>query len=404
MAEAPWLTLLGIGDDGAESLTPAQRRALDGARLVVGSRRVLDRLTLGERQVLDWSAGVQATIRQILARRGEPVCVLATGDPMHYGIGATLLAHVAASEMRILPSPSAFSLAAARLCWPLQDVAQISLHGRAVERLAAHLSEGRRILALTSDGGTIGQAADILRKSGYGGSRLVILEHMGGPQERVVETIADQIGEGRFADFNTLAIECRADAPPMADGAVPGLPDDAFRHDGQLTKREVRAVVLAHLRPAWGRMLWDVGAGCGSVAIEWMRAAEGARAVAIERDAGRLAMLRENAGRLGAPDIDVVEGRAPEALADLDAPQAVFIGGGLSGAGVFDACWTALCPGGRLVATAVTLESEARMLALHAEHGGELVRIAVSRAEPVGRFSGWKPFMPVTLWTLEKPR
>ncbi|WP_099864810.1 precorrin-6y C5,15-methyltransferase (decarboxylating) subunit CbiE [Pararhizobium haloflavum] len=404
MAEAPWLSILGVGDDGADGLTPAQRRALDGARMVVGSRRVLDRLTLGESQVTDWSAGVQATIGQILARRGEPVCVLATGDPMHYGIGATLLAHVAADEMRVLPSPSAFSLAAARLGWPLQDAAHISLHGRAVERLAAHLSEGRRILALTSAGGTAGEAARILCEAGYGASRLTVLEHMGGPQERMVETTAEMIGDERFADFNTLAIECWANVRPIVDGTGPGLPDDAYRHDGQLTKREVRAVVLAHLRPAAGRLLWDVGAGCGSVAIEWMRAAEGARAVAIERDAGRLAMLRENAARLGAPDIAAIQGEAPDVLSGLDAPHAVFIGGGLSGAGVFEVCWTALRPGGRLVATAVTLESEARMLALHADHGGELVRIAVSRAEPVGRFSGWKPFMPVTLFSLEKPR
>ncbi|MBW3095746.1 precorrin-6y C5,15-methyltransferase (decarboxylating) subunit CbiE [Pseudohoeflea coraliihabitans] len=404
MAEAsPWLTILGIGDDGLDSLTPPARTLFEQARTIIAPQRVLEKIDCGDREVIAWTFGVKETIALLKARRGTPVTVLATGDPMHFGIGATLLRNLQATEMRVLPSPSAFSLAAARLGWPLQEVAAISLHGRSVHALAAQLFPGQRILALTSTGRTVHEAAALLRQHGYGRSALSVLEHMGGRAERCLRLTAAELDETeRFADFNTLAIECLADAGSVPVGAVPGLPDQLFEHDGQLTKREIRAVTLAHLAPRPAALLWDIGAGCGSVAIEWMRAAPGARAIAIEQKSERRALIAANALALGVPTLDIREGRAPEALAGLAPPDAVFIGGGLSDAALFDALWPVLKAGGRLVANAVTVEGEARLIALQAAHGGELVRMQISRAEPVGRFHGWKPLMPVTLWSVRK--
>jgi len=404
MVEAPWLTLLGIGDNGLNSLTPPARALFEASRTVIAPERVLAEIDVGDREVIPWTFGVRQTISLLKARRGTPVTILATGDPMHYGIGATLMRHIEAAEMRVIPTPSAFSLAAARLGWALQEVATISLHGRSVHLLAAHLTPGNRIIALTSTGRTIGEAADILVARGYGASRMIVLEHMGGRGERQIEMEADAIVAELpiFADFNTLAVDCAAGEGTALLGSVPGLPDDAFEHDGQLTKREVRAVTLSRLAPVPGALLWDVGAGCGSVAIEWMRAARGARAIAIEEHEARRAMIGANALSLGTPGLEIVGGAAPGALAGLPAPDAVFIGGGISTDGLFEACWAALRPGGRLVANAVTVEGEARLAALSARHGGEMVRLQVSRAEAVGRYRGWKPMMPVTLWSSVK--
>jgi precorrin-6B C5,15-methyltransferase / cobalt-precorrin-6B C5,C15-methyltransferase len=401
----PWLTIIGIGEEGVAGLSSRALAAIAGADAILGARRVLDALSgvdLTGKTVLDWSDGFEPTMAAILSRRGSPLVILATGDPMHFGIGSTLARHIPPAEMAIVGAPSAFSLAAARLGWPLQNVACISLHGRPVARLAAHLADGQRILALTSDGQTVQEAAAILARAGYGASRLTVLEHLGGPRERIVDLKAREAQGQLFADFNTLAITCIADAGVMIDGPMSGLPDDAFEHDGQMTKREIRAAVLAHLRPGGSRLLWDVGAGCGSVAVEWLRAAPLARAIAIEPVERRLAMIRANAETLGVPHLSIVEGRAPSGLAGLAQPDAVFIGGGISTDGTFETAWAALRGNGRFVASAVTLESEARLLDLHARFGGNLVRMAVSRAEPVGRFMGWKPLMPVTLWSVTK--
>ncbi|MEQ8480462.1 MAG: precorrin-6y C5,15-methyltransferase (decarboxylating) subunit CbiE [Hoeflea sp.] len=400
----PWLTLIGIGDNGLDSLTPPARTLFDQARTIIAPARVLERIECGDREVIAWTFGVEKTIEVLMARRGSPVTILATGDPMHFGIGATLMRDLDASELRVIPSPSAFSLAAARLGWPLQNTTQISLHGRSVHGLSAHLQACGRIIALTSNGSTVLEAADILAERGFGASVMTVLEHMGGPDERIQRMRADAVAKERpaFADFNTLAIDCVAAPEALWLPAVPGLPDDAFDHDGQMTKREIRAVTLARLGPVPGALLWDIGAGCGSVGIEWMRAARSAHAIAIEPIERRRAMIVRNAEVLGTPSIDVIAGRAPDALDGLAAPDAVFIGGGISGNGVFEAAWAALESGGRLVANAVTVESEARLFALQSAHGGELARLQVSRAEPVGRYLGWKPSMPVTIWSVTK--
>ncbi|MAY61299.1 MAG: cobalamin biosynthesis bifunctional protein CbiET [Rhizobiales bacterium] len=404
MPTDPWLTLLGVGDNGLDSLTPAARALFDAARTIIAPARVLEEIDTGNREVIPWTFGVSQTIELLLQRRGDPITILATGDPMHFGIGATMMRHIGADEIRVIPTPSAFSLAAARLGWAQQDVAMISLHGRSVHALSAYLQPGNRIIALTSTGRTIGAAANILVERGFGGSRIAILEHMGGRREKIVEMAARDIraGSAVFADFNTLAVECVADPDAACLSPVPGLPDEAYEHDGQLTKREIRAATLAHLGPMPGALLWDIGAGNGSIAIEWMRTARGAKAIAIESDAAGCERIAANAMTLGTPTLDIRHGEAPLTFEGLDAPDAVFIGGGMSEEGILEAAWAALKPGGRLVANAVTVESEARIFGLRDHFGGELVRMQVSRAEPVGRFLGWKPMMPVTLWSVRK--
>jgi precorrin-6B C5,15-methyltransferase / cobalt-precorrin-6B C5,C15-methyltransferase len=402
--EQPWLTLIGIGDNGLDGLAPFARQVFDQARTIIAPARVLERIECGDREVIAWTFGVRKTIDLLMARRGTPVTILATGDPMHFGIGATLMRDLDASELRVIPSPSAFSLAAARLGWALQTVAQISLHGRSVHGLSTHLRPGGRVIALTSDGSTILEAADILVARGFATSEMTVLEHMGGPGEQIHRMRADEVAAKRpaFADFNTLAIDCIAGPGTVLRPAVPGLPDEAFDHDGQMTKREVRAATLARLGPVPGALLWDIGAGCGSVGIEWMRAALSAHAIAIEPVEKRRQMIARNAEILGTPSIEIIAGTAPEALNGLAGPDAVFIGGGITGDGVFEAAWAALKSGGRLVANAVTVESEARLFGLRSAHGGELARLQVSRAEPVGRYLGWKPSMPVTIWSVTK--
>lgn len=398
----PWLTILGIGDGGADTLTPAQLALLDEAETVIAPDRVLDKIDLADKNVEPWSGRLHEIIDDLADRRGQRVTVLATGDPMHFGVAATLLRRMAKSEMRIIPSPSAFSLAAARLGWALQDAECISLHGRPVQQLRLFLAPRAKIIALTSDGATVGAAAEILCGAGHGAAKLTVLEHMGGADERIVKLRANSVGERAFDDFNTLAIECPAGKGIAACGRMAGLPDEAFSHDGKITKREVRAVTLGLLRPYPGAVLWDIGAGCGSVSVEWMRAARGALAIAVEPRKDRSGRIGENALALGVPGLKIVTGKAPGALKGLEQPDAVFCGGGITGKGVFEAAWAGLRRGGVFVANAVTLESENRLLALHARHGGELTRIAVSRVEAVGRLTAWRPAMPVTIWSAVK--
>jgi precorrin-6B C5,15-methyltransferase / cobalt-precorrin-6B C5,C15-methyltransferase len=331
---------------------------------------------------------------------------------MDYGAGANLMRRFSPDDVRVLPVPGAFSLAAARMVWSLPDVETLTVHGdsrdRALETLALHLAPGARWLVLSRDGRTPAEVAALLTAHGYGPSAITVLEHLGGPDERRLDGIADSWAEAETADLNTLAVECLAGPAARILSRAPGLADEAFESDGQLTKREVRAVTLAALAPLPGQVLWDVGAGSGSVAIEWLRALPQrrpagrgtARAVAIERDADRRAMIARNAAALGVPQLQIVGGEAPAALAGLrPAPDTVFVGGGIAQPEMLDACWSALRPGGRLVANAVTVEGEARLIGFHGTHGGDLTRLAVSRAQPVGRLSAFKPLMEVTQYS-----
>ena len=398
----PWLTVIGVGADGLIGLPPAHRALIDSAGAVWGSDRLLaDPLIPADKRV-PWGRPFAAGLERLLARRGQPTVLLATGDPMLWGVGAILAGHLPRRELCVLPAPSCLSLAAARLGWPLHETSQISLHGRPADRLRLALVPNARILALTAGTETYRQAAGILAETGFGQSRLTILEALGGPDERIIETDLDGLRDGSFADLSVLAIDVVAGPGTPVLPRIPGLPDNAFRHDGQLTKREVRAATLAALGPLPGRLLWDVGAGSGSVAIEWLRAEPGARATAIERDPTRRAMIAENVTALGTPDLTIVAGEAPGCLAGLERPDVVFLGGAVSDNAVFEACWTALLPGGRLVANAVTLEGERALIDRQARFGGELARIAVSTLSPVGRYRALEPGMAVLQWRTEK--
>ena len=329
--------------------------------------------------------------------------MLASGDPFHYGVGAVLARKIDAREMNVIPAPSAFSLAAARLGWSLPHTVLLSVHGRTLDLVRPHLQPGARILALTSDGEGPAALAKLLAEIGFGASRLTVLEALGGPRERIRTTRANDYSLGVVDALNTVAIEVEASPGARVLARTSGLADDLFEHDGQITKREVRAVTLSSLAPCRGELLWDIGAGSGSVAIEWMLADPSMRAIAIEQRADRAARIRRNAAAFGVPGLEVVEGAAPAVLSGLATPDAVFVGGGATDAGVLDSAARALRPGGRLVVNAVTLETEALLLARHAALGGELIRIAIARADAVGQMTGWRPAMPVTQWLWTKP-
>jgi precorrin-6Y C5,15-methyltransferase (decarboxylating) len=364
----------------------------------VGSERLLTLVPESPAERLLWPSPFDAMVDELARARGRRVVVLASGDPLNYGVGRKLLRHFAIAEVRFLPHLSAFSLAAARLGWPLPDVETLSLHGRGAALFVSSIAPGVRSLALTAGEDTVREVARRLVARGYGASALTVLEHMGGPAERRFAFTARNLPETAIADLSTLAVECRPEPGAALLPRVPGLPDDAFRHNGQITKREVRAITLAALAPYPDALLWDVGAGSGSVAIEWMRAARGAQAVAFERHAGRLALIAENAADLGAPSLEIVAGDFLDTHSGRPPPDAVFIGGGVSNMRLFEAAWEPLKPGGRFVANAVTLDGEARLAALNAAHGGELVRIEVAYAEPVGQHMTMRPRLGVTQW------
>ncbi|MGF6327211.1 precorrin-6Y C5,15-methyltransferase (decarboxylating) [Pseudomonas sp. BS3782 TE3695] len=398
----PWLTVVGIGEDGFKGLGKNARRALLGASRIFGGQRQLDLLPVcirGERQL--WPSPF--TLEPLLALRGEPVCVLASGDPMFFGVGASLARQLPGAEMTILPAPSSVSLAAARLGWPLQDVVTLSVVARPVAALNAHMSSGVRLLVLSNDGQTPAAIAALLRERGFGASRLTILEHLGGDAERRIEGVANNWSEPQVADLNLIAIECIAEPNTPRLSRLAGLPDSAFKHDGQLTKRDVRAMTLARLAPVPGELLWDVGAGSGSIGIEWMRAHPSCRALAIEADEGRQSLIEHNRDALGVPGLQLIRGSAPQALDGLERPDAIFIGGGVTREGVLDTCWAQLKPGGRLVANAVTLQSELTLMAWRERHGGELTRIHVAQAQPLGEFDTWRQALPITLLDVTKP-
>lgn len=398
----PWLTIVGIGEEGYPGLGKQARRALLEASLIIGAPRQLNLLAPCLRaERLAWP--LPFSLAPVLERRGRPTCVLASGDPMFNGVGASLTRQLPVTECCVIPSPSSVSLAAARLGWPLADTQVVSLVNRPVSVLNRYLHAGERLLVLSRDGGTPALVANLLCTAGFRHSRVHVLEHLGGPEEACHAAIAQAWQEATFRDLNVVGVELLADEGTAPLPCVPGLPDSAFMHDGQLTKRDVRAVTLGRLAPRPGQLLWDVGAGCGSIGIEWMRAHPGCRAIAVEADTGRHTVIGHNAATLGVPDLQVVNGRAPQALEGLPSPDAIFIGGGVTVEGVLATCWAALKPGGRLVANAVTLESEMALFNWQALHGGELVRIQVAQAQPLGNFQTWRQALPITLLDLKKP-
>ena len=403
MSEGRWLSIVGIGEDGFDGLSPAARRLVAQAVLIVGGRRHLALVGPVAAETMTWPSPIEEAFDPIEARRGSPVCVLASGDPFFFGAGSTLMRRFSPEEIICIPAPSAFSLAAARLGWAQQDCALLSLHGRPLEAIVPRLQPAARILALSWDDATPSKLAGLLVERGFGRSRLTVCEAMGGARERIRTCEAEGYALDNVAALNTIALEVAADRGARILPRAPGLPDDWFEHDGQITKREVRAVTLAALAPSCGETLWDVGAGSGSVAIEWMLADPANMAVAVEAREDRAARIVRNSLTFGVPGLAVARGEAPHVFNDLPAPDAVFIGGGASAPTMIERAVDALPSGGRLVVNAVTLETQAACVHWRGRWGGELVQIAVAHAEAVGRFSGWRAAMPVAQWRWTKP-
>lgn len=398
-----WLTIAGMGEDGWEGLPARSRRAIETAEVIVGSERLLAFLPPTKAELHEWPQPFSAVVDQIRPLSGRRTVVLATGDPLNYGVARKMMEFIPFSEMEIIPHLSAFSLAAARVGWSLPDCDTLTLHGRDAAHIEPFIQPDVRLLVLTADRTTIAEVARRLTTRGFGKSEITVLENMGGPRERQSTFIADAPPETGFSDLNTLAIHCIASAGARIFSRLAGLPDEAFQHDGQLTKREVRAATLAALGPVPDKLLWDAGAGCGSVSIEWMRAARGAQAIAFENNAERLGMIAANADALGTPRLKVVAGEMPETLEGQPRPDAVFIGGGIWIPGVFEKAWNALKPGGNMVANVVTIEGDLHLYDLHEKHGGDIVRIEISNLAYVGRLRALKPRMAVTQWRTVKP-
>jgi len=390
-----WLTVIGLGEDGLEGLSVAARAALDNAELLVGARRLMEMVPDTGVDRIIW-AGLDGTIDAIAASRGRRVVVLASGNPMWFGVGSVIFKRFDPAEITMYPGPSAFSLACSRMGWSMQETVEVSAHAFPLESIGLHLHPGARIVSLSKNGDTPAGIAALLSERGFGSSKITVFEAMGGPHENRIEGIASSWMHPAGISLNTVAIEVVADADARIYGITPGLPDDAFIHDGLLTKREIRAVTLSALAPRPGEILWDVGAGNGSICIEWLRANPTGRAIAVERNHERAEVIRINANRLGAPTVEIIEGSVPDALDDIIAePDVIFIGGGLTSGDTLENCWDRLPPGGRLVVNTVALESMKDLFAFQKTYGGTLTQLSIARNAPVGGMTKFEPMAPV---------
>jgi precorrin-6Y C5,15-methyltransferase (decarboxylating) len=403
MTRERWLAIVGIGEDGLEGLTPAARRLVAQAAFIVGGKRHLALAGPLKAETMIWPSPIENALDAIEAHRGRSVCVLASGDPFFFGVGAMLMRRFTADEITSIPAPSAFALVASRIGWSQQDCALLTLHGRPLEAIIPYLHGGARILVLSWDDATPAKLAALLTQRGMGRSKLTVCEAMGGPSERIRTTGAQHFALDNVSALNTIAFEVISEHGARVLPRTVGLPDGWFEHDGQITKREIRAMILSSLAPRRGELLWDVGSGSGSVAIEWMLADPTNKAVAIEARNDRAKRIARNALSFGVLSLSVVTGEAPQVFADLAAPDAIFIGGGASAPGMIERALGALAPGGRLVINAVTLETQAACVDWRTRWGGELAQIAIAHAEPVGRYSGWRAAMPIVQWRLVKP-
>jgi len=394
-----WLTIIGIGEDGLSGLGTLAREFIDDAEFLFGGER---HLALVGKKGLIWKSPLEDSFAELDQLKEKKVTIIATGDPMWFGIGAALGRRYGPDAIKIIPSSSAFSLVAARLAWPLNEIDCLTVHGRDLDRVKAFLMPGNKLVVLANDGNTPDQIAGVLKDTGFGGSLLTVFSQMGGGDEQRFEGTAADWDHEVIPDFNTIAIECLADEGIIPKARVPGLPDDVFEHDGQLTKREVRAITVSSLVPMPGQMLWDIGAGCGSIGIEWLRGTQNSRVIAVERNIDRLGMINRNALALGVPELKVVFGEALTEIIGLPSPDAVFIGGGLTTNGLLEYCWQNLRPGGRLVANATTFEGESRLVAARAKLGGDLNKIEISRAQALGNYTSWSALKPVTQLKITK--
>lgn len=400
----PWITVIGITDRGLPSLPPGVGALVEKADVLVGGQRHLDLVDPSHSPTqITWSDGLDAAYDQIARHEGHNVVVLASGDPLHYGIGDGLVRRFGTDAIHVIPAPGAFSLAAARMKWSLPDVTCLTVHGRPLESVNLHLAPGARLLLLSWDGTTAKALARLLTDKGYGKSSITVLEHMEGEKENRIEGIAEAWPHDQTASLNTIAVTCIAGPDAVYWPRVPGLPETAFLHDGKITKREVRAATLAALAPMPGETLWDVGAGSGAVGIEWMRCPGAGKTTAFEIDPDKKTVIEKNARSLGVPDLEIVTGDVLETLPTRDdQPDALFVGGGVSRPDVMALCLNLLNPGGRLVANGVTLEAHQNLMYFHQIHGGDLVRISVARSGSVGSLSAMRPAMDVLQWKVTK--
>jgi precorrin-6Y C5,15-methyltransferase (decarboxylating) len=403
-----WLSIVGIGEDGIEGLSRAARDLIQSAVVVFGGARHLALASPLIRGVArSWATPFDSTLAEVLELRGSAVCVLASGDPFNHGIGSILSRHVACEETVAMPAPSAFSLAASRLLWPLPQTTMLSLCGRSLDYIRPHLHPGARILILASDHDSPAKLAHLLCDLGFGTSRVTVLESLAGTRERIRSATASAFNLQYIDSLNTMAIEVMADDGARILHKAAGLADELFEHDGQITKREIRCLTLSALAPRRGELLWDVGAGSGSVSIEWLLADGSLKAFAFERRSDRVARIMRNAAAFGVPHLTVIEGSAPASFEGLGVPDAVFIGGGASTPGMIDVAQSALRPGGRLVVNSVALETETILLRYQSLCGGTLTRISIDRAGPIGgedaRMHGWRSAMPIMQWVWVKP-
>ncbi|WP_228001327.1 precorrin-6y C5,15-methyltransferase (decarboxylating) subunit CbiE [Nocardia australiensis] len=395
----PLITVVGIGADGWDSLSADARQAVAGAEVVLGGHRHLAMLPPLDARLEPWPSPLREQLPALLRRYdGDRIVALASGDPLLSGIASTLVSWLGAERVEVLPAVSSVALARARMRWPAETAEVVRLVGDDLSVVRRHLAPGRRLVVLSADAHTPAAVAELLDGDGWGTSRVTVLSDLGSAEEQRLALPAREWRGRKAPALNVVCIECRPDPATPVLALVPGLPDDAFEHDGQITKRDLRAAALARLAPTAGALLWDVGAGAGSVAIEWLRIDTSCRAVAVEAAADRAARISRNAERLGVPGLQVRHGRAPEALAGLPTPDAVFVGGGATAPEVLDICWDALRDGGRMVVHAVTLETEQRLVEMYHRHGGELTRLCVEHAQPIGRFTGWEPARPVVQW------
>lgn len=397
-----WLSIIGINENGVDGLSTQARELIASAELVAGGARHLELakdLIKGKNKI--WENPIENTIKKILSYRNSQVAVLASGDPFCYGIGATIARYIPIEEMLVIPAPSCFTLAAAKLGWSLQDTVTIGLNGRALEKIIPHLQPKVKILALSTDETTPALLADLLNKRGFDKVKFWVLEHLGGEKERIRPMAYGSVLKD-IARLNMVALEIDEDSAGKIIPVACGLADDFFENDGQLTKREVRAVTISSLAPRKGELLWDIGLGAGSIAIEWMLCDGANRAIGFEKNPERAARAKRNALALGVPDLQIIEGAAPDVLHGMEAPDAVFIGGGAGNPEVIEAAWRVLKSGGRLVVNSVTLETESVVIAACKKYGGNIIRIGIERSEAVGTMTGLRPAMSVLQWSVIK--
>jgi len=399
MADAPWLTIIGLGEDGPDGLTRASLKAIGRAEIVMGARRHLSLLPDLAARTIEWPTPFAEGIPILLDLRGRNVVLLASGDPFWFGAGTSVTKHLEPYEWVAYPVPSAFSLAASSLGWPLESTLCLGLHASPLTRLRPHLFPGVRCIILLRDGAAVKELALWLSDMGFGESAMHVMESLGGPNERVRRVTAGSFGMAGVAHPVAAGLEIAGDGDILP--LTGGLPDSLFDHDGQITKRPMRALTLSALEPCPGELLWDIGGGSGSVGIEWLLSHPSTQAIAVEANSNRAARIRENARHLGVDRLQVVEACAPEGLVSLPAPDAVFIGGGLSET-LLSELWPILPEGTRIAANAVTLESEALLTRWQGLKGGSLIRIELSGADALGSRRGWKAARPVVQWSVAR--